>query len=297
MDDRVLEPHSTIIEREKMVEIIKESIEYANRKSSRTIFNVPADADAMTQADAFRIGGVELFKYFHKYYGDPASTARECYQQSYEEIAMRQFFNRLVQKGRMNSGWRYQFIAEKAANRSGRFSAISNIGTADADFSATLRYAGHGDEAVTIYVSVKNRTNTLGGQDWPGAIQHLEDTAILDRNRHAPYLCVFGIAMDAGLRQIKSSRKTHSPYSTNTEVWCSDFFWPFFTGYSYASIMQMVAEVLGNEGSSEDVDFSIPKEVTEAFGEKCRINGLVDEDGHFNDIFKLVKFFCEKRVL
>ncbi len=296
LDERQLETHHTSLTKAQMIDIIGESIEYANHKSSRAFLDIPLDADHTTYSRIYREGGQELFRYFHKYYGDPASTARECFNQTYKVIASRQFFNRMVQKGRMNSGWRYQFIAEKAANESGRFSAVSNIGTADADFSAAVNFTHQRKEAVAVYVSVKNRFNTLGGQDWPGAIINLENFARNDRNRRAPYLCIFGIAMDSGIRYIKNNSKTHAPYSVNTEVWGSDFFWPFFTGYTYSSIMKLVAEVLKDKGSREETDYSLPVEVTEAFGDKCKENGLVNENGYFNDIFKLVEFFCSKKV-
>lgn len=71
-----------------------------------------------------------LFKYFVKYYGDPAATAYDCVGIHYSEVAQEQFRNRTIQKERMNSGWRYQFIARDCAIQSGRFKAISDIGAA-----------------------------------------------------------------------------------------------------------------------------------------------------------------------
>jgi hypothetical protein len=43
----------------------------------------------------------------------------------------------------------------------------------------------------------------MGGQDWPKAISALENVARSDKNRSGPYICVFGIAIDKGQRQIR----------------------------------------------------------------------------------------------
>lgn len=66
----------------------------------------------------------------------------------------------------MNSGWRYQFIAKDAAIITQRFDSISDIGASEADFNATVVEIKT-NRPINFYVSVKNRTNTLGGQDWP----------------------------------------------------------------------------------------------------------------------------------
>ena len=43
---------------------------------------------------------------------------------------------------------------------------------------------------------IKNRANTMGGQDWPKAIASLEKEAELDKNRVGDYICVFGISIE-----------------------------------------------------------------------------------------------------
>ena len=68
----------------------------------------------------------------------------------------------------MNSGWRYQYIAKDCAVRSRRFVTASDIGATKADFNATMKIIDSTREL--IYVSIKNRANTMGGQDWPKAI-------------------------------------------------------------------------------------------------------------------------------
>jgi hypothetical protein len=106
----------------------------------------------------------------------------------------------------MNAGWRYQFIAKDAAIDSNRFNSVSDIGTSEADFNATILELNT-NKPINIYVSVKNRTNTMGGQDWPKAIRAMETMAQSDKNRTGPYLCVFGIAMEKGMRSIKNEGK------------------------------------------------------------------------------------------
>lgn len=225
----------------------------------------------------------------------------------------------------MNSGWRYQYLAKDCAQESKRFRSVSDIGAAEADFNAVIDFLDKNKGVLNIYVSVKNRSNTMGGQDWPKAIQALEDMAKNDRNKIGFYCCVFGLAMDRGLRNIKVNKKTKAPYSTNTEIWYSDFFWSFFTNCSYEEIMTSVLDVLirlepekerkDEEKSSspeknaspeeelsslEEIEVANPEEIEvpelliKTFGESCKTAGLINDSGCFNNPHTLVSFFCKK---
>src|SRR5262249_52394790 len=126
------------------------------------------------------------------------------------------------------------------------------------------------------------------------AISALETVARSDKNRSGPYICVFGIAIDKGQRQIRRMGKTKAPYSVNTEVWLSDFFWPFFANYSYAEIAKAVFEVLmetSKKGEQQLVPL-IPDELLDSFGDECRKRSLLDAEGKFNDPLKLIDVFC-----
>lgn len=235
--------------------------------------------------------GKKLFNYFLKYCGDPASTAHACINKSFKNIAKEQFRNRLLQKQRMNSGWRYQHIAKAAAIASDRFSSVSDLNSIEADFNAIIEIQ-NSKENLNIYVSVKNRTNTMGGQDWPKAIKALEDAAKSDKNKDGAYICVFGIAMEKGLRNIKCSKRTEEPYSINTEVWLSDYFWPFFANYKYDEIVKSVLKVLIEDQDQDDIDVEIPDALINSFGEQCKNHGLLDDSGKFNNAFKLADLFC-----
>lgn len=284
-------------------QIINGAVEYANRKSSRAILDIPESASDEVAKQIYLKEGRALFAYFKKYCGDPATTAYECCGRNYSQVAAEQFFNRALQKGRMNSGWRYQSIAFQCARASKRFKTVSDIGTMEADFNVTIETVNYADApSVNVFVSVKNRTNTLGGQDWPKAIAALEEVAKTDRNRDVksiPYLCVFGIAIDRGQRLVKRNGKTKQPHSNNTEVWLSDFFWPFFSNYSYEEIMLAVCELITEQGLKKEnrtMGIAPPVELVESFGQQCRQYGLVDDEGKFNDAKKLVNFFCTKLV-
>ncbi len=223
LDDSYLKEHRTIISNAQIKFIVKNAIIMANKKSGRTILNIPENISEEETSELYKKKGKELFKYFAKYYGDPASSAYSCLNQHYNKVAKEQFRNWTLQKERMNSGWRYQFIAKDGAIKSNRFDSFSDIGTAEADFNAVIGLK-NSQKKISIYVSVKNRVNTMGGQDWPKAIYALEEIAKKDKNRTSPYICVFGIAMDKGLRHIKKNSKTKTPFSVNTELWKSDFF-------------------------------------------------------------------------
>ena len=293
LDDKKLAPHTRKIPFDELKAIIRDAIASAARKSRREILELPEGLSDDQRNTIYRKKGKELFAYFRRYYGDPAATAYDCLGKHYREIAMEQFRNQTVQKQRMNSGWRYQYIAKDCAVRSRRFITVSDIGASEADFNATMNIVDS-NKTLNIYVSIKNRANTMGGQDWPKAISALENVARSDKNRSGPYICVFGIAIDKGQRQIRRIGKTKQPYSVNTEVWLSDFFWPFFANYTYAEIAKAVFEVLmgtSKQGQQQLVTL-IPDELIDSFGDECRTRDLLDEEGKFNNPLKLIDVFC-----
>ncbi len=292
-DDSKVQPHVHQLTDKTIEGIIMRAVKSANLKSSRAILNIKEDIPESDLNKIYKKQGKALFQYFIKYCGDPASTAFDCINQHYSKIAKEQFRNRTIQKERMNSGWRYQFIAKDAAILTKRFHSISDIGASEADFNVVVLELKT-ERPINMYVSVKNRTNTMGGQDWPKAIRAMEAMAVSDKNRNGPYLCVFGIAMDKGLRNIRNEGKTGMPYSINTEIWLSDFFWPFFTNCSYGKIIKSVLKVLIKEGGVSSIDIEIPNDLFISFGNECEVYGLLDEEGNFNDPEKLVDLFCGK---
>ncbi|MCL4506990.1 MAG: hypothetical protein M1140_13340 [Chloroflexi bacterium] len=275
LDEPKLQPHTYKIPESILQNIILNAIISANLKSSRAILNI-SDNTAEEKLNAIYLKeGKALFQYFVRYCGDPASTAHACLGRHYSTVAHEQFRNRTLQKERMNSGWRYQYIAKNCAIASKRFTSVSDVGAAEADFNATIRLLDGTNPELSIYVSIKNRSNTLGGQDWPKAIRALEDVAKNDKNRTGPYICVFGITMESGLRLIRSEQKTGRPYSVNTEVWQSDFFWPFFTNYSYPAMIRIVLDTLIAFQQPDETDTDIPTGLIDSFGNMCRMYGLL----------------------
>lgn len=299
LDESELVDHQAKLGEDELKKIILESIVYANKKSSRKLLVIDPSIDGADLIKFYKKIGKELFQYFVKYCGDPASTAYDSVNKSYKDVAKENFRNRTLQKERMNSGWRYQHIAKDAARNTGRFESVSDLNLNEADFNAAVKYK-HLPGKLNVYVSIKNRTSTMGGQDWPKAIAALEAAAAQDKNRDGYYLCVFGMAMERGDRTIKNSRKANRPYSENTEVWNSDFFWPFFANSSYEEIVKGVLNVLvaaGDETTQEDDDIQIPDELIEEFGSMCNQYGLLDDGGHFSDAYRLVDLFCGKLKL
>jgi hypothetical protein len=293
LDESKLVPHHLKISIKKLKEIIISAIETAGRKSSRAILNLPDDAPEEEVSRTYKKAGWELFKYFIKYYGDPAYTAYQCLNRKCGDVGREQFRNRTLQKERMNSAWTYQFIAKDTASASQRFESVSDIGLKEADFNVVVKYKRNKSK-LAVYVSVKNRANTMGGQDWPKAIASLEKEAQLDKNRVGDYICVFGISIERGQRTIRKNQKTGSAYSINTELWYSDFFWPFFSNYSYEDIAKMILDVLIAQEHSLSASDEVPQELLDSFEDCCRTAGLLNDDGCFNDAHKLVELFCRK---
>ena len=294
LDIKELPVHKNKIDIKTLNKVIINGIHYASKKSSREILSIPPDITDSELDSIYKKKGKELFAYFTKYCGDPASSAYDCLNKHFHVIAKESFRNRTIQKERMNAGWRYQYIAKEAARLSNRFESVSDINSKEADFNVITSYENtHGQ--LNIYVSIKNRSNTMGGQDWPKAIRALEDAAKSDKNRAGYYICVFGIAMEKGERIIKTENSSGMPYSHNTEVWFSDFFWPFFSNYSYPEIATAVLNVLLKNGDASSFDTEVPASLIEAFGEQCIKHNLLDSNGYFNDAFKLVELFCGKK--
>jgi hypothetical protein len=292
-DETKVTPHQKTISDSDLKKVIKKAVQTANAKSSRAILNIHDNISEDEINKIYIKEGKALFRYFLRYCGDPASTAFDCVNQHFSKIAKEQFRNRTIQKERMNSGWRYQFIAKDTAILSKRFHSVSDLGTSEADFNAIILEVTTGRH-INIYTSVKNRTNTMGGQDWPKAIRAMENMAQNDKNRTGPYLCVFGIAMEKGQRNIRNEAKTGMPYSFNTEVWLSDFFWQFFSNVSYEKIIKAVLDILIEEKTLSSLNIEVPKDLIASFGNECSKYGVIDKKGIFNDPYKLVDLFCGK---
>ncbi len=292
LDERKLTPHTYKIPQPKLRQIIADAVKNANRKASRAILNIPEKSSDEEMRKIFLKEGRKLLDYFRQYCGDPPSTAYQCLNRHYSEVAVEQFRNRTLQKERMNSGWRYQFMAHDCAHESKRFLSVSDLGGAEADFNVAIATQNFHHLRINIYVSVKNRRDTVGGQDFPNFAAALETVAKHDQNRTGRYLCVFGIAMDRGMRTVRKGKDgTHS--SVNTEIWLSDFFWPFFSNYTYEEVVTAVLEALAAEGKEAEntiIGITVPEELLESFGVCCRETGLVDEKGYFTDCLKLAFF-------
>lgn len=97
--------------------------------------------------------------------------------------------------------------------------------------------------------------------------------------------------MHKGQRYIKVENATGRPYSINTEVWLSDYFWPFFSDFSYQEMIHTVLNVLLEVSKPDTLEDVIPERLLSAFGTSCAEHHLVDANGYFHDAQKLVDFF------
>jgi len=290
LDDSTLVQHPLKISVEQVKAFIKTAIEDANAKSSRAVLSIKPDETPEKVMQKYKKAGKGLLNYFRKYCVDPAATAHQIQGKHYTFVGRDLFRRSTLHKERMNAGWRYQYLTIHCARGTKRFDSVSDIGLKEADFNAIIPFADNPKEHLNLFVSVKNRGNTIGGQDFPKAVEKLEKVASSDKNMRGDYLCVFGIAMEKGTRSIRRDNQGRE-YSLNTEVWLSDYFWPFFTNYSYEEMMTLVLEVLEELHESGD-QAEVPSEVLEAFGAACRSAGLIDQNGNFNDARKVVSFIC-----
>lgn len=289
-------PEPRRISPELLKGLMLHAINEANAMSKREAEEIPEGLTSEEEEEVWKSEGRSLFEHFHDYPIDPAATAHEYYDKNYRVVGVDLFRSRVWQKGRMNSGWRYQLLARDCAKNSGRFDEVAGFGTAKGDFIAKIEFLEKFYKPLHLYVSVKNRSDTLGGQDWPNSIIALEEYAKTDnRQQDGSYICIFGIAMERGTRRIPRSRQTKKAHSDNTEVWLSDFFWSFFSAYSYNEIMTAMLEVLVKAEDAAEIlptQVVVPDKVLTYFGEECKAAGLINELGNFDNPYHLVDFFC-----
>lgn len=106
---------------------------------------------------------------------------------------------------------------------------------------------------VRLYASVKKSSDTVGGQDVPGAIRRLEDVARAERNITRPYLCTFCYATPPGgrirgyqeSRSVRYNRDGH-PFSENCESWEPGFIFPFISGHAPIDIYKLAITKVGH---------------------------------------------------
>ena len=165
LDVTKLAPHIERLPESEIKKFIQTAILHASKKASRNILEIPGDTNPDEIEKIHIKKGKDLFKYFKKYCGDPAATSHQIHNKNYFDVGKEQFRNRTLQKERMNSGWRYQFLVVECAEHSSRFKRVSDIGAAEADFNAIIEANDSDITQINLYVSVKNRSNTMGGQD------------------------------------------------------------------------------------------------------------------------------------
>lgn len=127
LDDSKLTPHAHKIEEQVLYSLIDKAIKSANASSSKRILAIPVDATPEYITAKYTEIAEGLFFYFQSYTSDPASTSLQLHNRNCREVAKEQYRNNTLQKERMNSGWRYQFLAVDCAQRTGRFVGISDL--------------------------------------------------------------------------------------------------------------------------------------------------------------------------
>jgi len=259
---------------------ISDAIHKANKKSSRdpVLDELNTGAERANQTAAKR-----LFALFRNYSADPAEASVHILGRTPYDIVTEIYRSLLEKRLRMNAGWRYQFLAEELASKSERFERVSGLGTRE-DFTVIVRLK-NGSE-VNVYVSVKNRRDTISGKDYPAVITRMEAEPSNDRNRVGPYLIVIALAIHPGKNRSRMRNKDKQLISENFELWPANFFWPFVAGVSYETIMAAVASQIKRVALP-----SLPVEVSDYFEQLCREAGLL-QDGAFHDQGALLKLFC-----
>lgn len=278
LDIECLKPLDAKIDPEIMPGLIKKAIEYAAQKTKKEAVDIPDGADAETIKSLYAKAGKSLFDYFRR--PDPVYMASSLVGRHYSEVAEEFFYKRNTHLTSMNAGWRYQYLLVECAHKSGRFKSVSDLSTGDSDVNVIAETAD-GQDTVAIYITMKNRSDTISGGSGKAYLKGFEKSARDDKNRTAPYCCVIAYGMQT--MQRRGRKKDFG----NFEVWPSNFLWPFVSGYSYGEIVKMIIK------SSPDADElpSLPDEIIEAFKQQCLKNKLINDEGVFPDQDAIINFF------
>ncbi len=141
LDDSALVPHQNKIPVEKLKKLIVAAVRDAEKKSGREALAVPIEATEKELEKFYQKEGKKLFDYWKKYVSDPAATAHQMHTKNYRAVGVELFRNRALQKGRMNSGWRHQFLVVSAARETKRFKSISDIEFFDSDIDEIAEFS------------------------------------------------------------------------------------------------------------------------------------------------------------
>jgi hypothetical protein len=155
-----------------------------------------------------------------------------------------------MQRQRMKIGNFYQYLLIELM-RSTKKAGTSNIkdvfdGLREGDALADIVTPTF-TKGLRLYISVKKSVDTVGGQDFEGAVKRLEAIAKADKNLTSPYLCVIAIATGSkGEGRSVRCKQGGMPYSMNCEVWMPDFIYPYITGLTPLTIYKEALKKVGD---------------------------------------------------
>lgn len=281
LDLSLLKPLPKKIDEIVLKSLIETAIKNASVKASKEALDIEEGLTHEQLQKVYKKSATSLFEYFKR--SDPAGIFQTAEGKNCKEFAVDLVRKRQSHNATMNAGWRYQFLFVECAQASNRFKGVSDVNTGDADVNLTAEIIDGSRKVLSILVSMKNRSDTISGSKWGGAISKLEDAAKNDKNKTGVFCCVFALGMDSHrFRRI-------TRHSVNTEIWPANVVWPFVSGYSYEEMMLKVSEVLA---ATHIPDFILPPDIANLFALLCKKNKLIDENDIFNSKENLIKWLC-----
>lgn len=280
LDVNQFKPLEKKITEDTMNSLIESAIKSAEIKTNKKALEITDNMSAAEKSSIYKEAAKSLFKYFKR--PDPAGIANYLHGKNYVEVANEFIKKRKTHLESMNAGWRYQYLFVECAHASERFKSVSDLSTADSDVNIIAKTTK--DENINLYISIKNRKDTISGGSGKGVLKKLEDLALQDKNRIGAYCCIIAL----GIQTMKHRGRT--THSANIEYWPANFFWPFISGYTYEEIMNMVTARLS---TIKKIDLKVPVEIIEEFGELCAKNKIVNSQGNFDSKEAIIKWLCK----
>lgn len=196
-----------------------------------------------------------------------------------------------MQRQRMNLGRFHQYLIielMRAASSPHRDSNIEAVfdGTREGDVVADIQTPKLAS-GMRLYISVKKSSDTVGGQDVPGAVRRLENVAKSEKNITRPYLCVLCYATPPrgkirsyqDSRSVRYDREGHA-FSENCESWEPGFVYPYISGRLASDIYRLTLGKVGNHLPFYTLQYR--KECTPLLQQKLKEAKLVDSNGKIN---------------
>ena len=266
------------ISQNEFLNLINISIDKARNKVDEKIINIPEGISKLEEKKIYDKAAKDLINYIKK--TDPANAVSQLLNKNLVDVAQEFQVKKDAKTYEMFSGWRNQFLLFECAKKIGRFETVGDVDTSF-DIVATIKSLS--GEVITLYISLKNRKDTMSGSSVRGVLSKLEDNAKNDKNRDGLYCIIIGCAIDT------TRYRSGSSYSQNLEFWPAKLLWEFFSGFTFPHVMNSISQQQNSRKQNKLAD-----ELKLSLIKECKKLELINEQNIFHDRKRIIEIFCRQ---